>query len=753
MLSRPDLELVARDQSLPGLATVLDPLEMVRVLRRFRPEIDCPASIEYVRYKPGTSCLVGYRVRCEGSDLLLGVYARRPDSTDKLAKIAKKPGAQSPLGSGNLLVPDLSMAISVFPNDPRLKGLKRIAEPEKQFTLLSELLSSQRMVISKVEVIRYRPARRCVLRVTEQGGQSFVVKFYDQPDFALARQRAVAFTSAGNLRVPELVGESERGFALASEWLAGATFKACHRDAERVGRALVELHQQSPADLPVFTRSMQMESAQVLAEDLGCLWPPLAARCSRLANVISVELAQHAGGFKSIHGDFYADQVLVPEHDIGFVDFDEAAWGSPAWDIGNFSAHLVHRALSAEAGDGSTECSDVLLQAYCAAGGEVSTAEVRLQTALGLLRLAPRPFRERHSDWPDRMEAIVARAEELLPYAATASSKKRQRPVDPQLPLLAQALEPRAAERQFQLSAPALATSSVVSADLIRHKQGRRCLIEYEVVSATGARTTLLGKMHARGVDRRSYRVQRDLWQLSFGAASPDGIAVAEPVAIVPALGLWLQRQVAGETVTSLLEKGKLPDPCVAAAAIAKMHNAQVRVSRRWSVEQEVDLLRDRLRQFAVARPELGDSLGRLMSACEALAKRAVLVPDKVLHRDFYPDNLLFHRAGVALIDLDLVALGDPAVDVGNFLAHVTELSLRRWGEPDRFSGWQSRFQHAYCTLSGSTPNIRIYELLTLVRLAEISTRLADRRFLTDAMLELCKSRLGKALEAVGEQA
>ncbi len=628
-----------------------------------------------------------------------------------------------------------------------------MAEPVKQSALLRKLLSSETVEAKAFEVIRYRPARRCVVRATDGEGRSLLVKFYDKSDFALARQRAVAFRSAGDLAIPKLMGESESAFVLASEWLPGAPFHACHHDAERVGRALLELHQQTPADLPMSTRSMQGQSAEVLAEDLGRLWPPLADRCRRLARLISAALVQHDGRMTATHGDFYADQLLVAEDRIGFVDFDEAAWGSPAWDIGNFSAHLMYRALTGRPDQDMEARSEGLLAAYCAAGGEVSEAEVRLQTALGLLRLAPRPFRERHADWPDRIEAILARAEELLPRNSPPSPKNAEHPVDSQLPLLAHALEPAEAEGHIQLSAAGLATCRVESANLVRHKHGRRCLIEYEVVSAPGAPTILLGKMRARGVDCRSYQVQRHLWQTGFGAASRDGIVVAEPVAIVPALGLWLQRRVPGETVTRLLEEGKLPDPEVAAAAIAKLHKAAVPVSRRWTAAQELEVLRNRLEQFRTARPELGGRLGRLMDACEALAEMAVSVPEKVLHRDFYPDNLLFDTAGVAIIDLDLVALGDPAVDVGNFLAHVTELSLRRWGEPDHFSGWQSRFQNAYCSLSGPTPNTRIYELLTLVRLTEISTRMADRRFLTGTMLDLCESRLGEALGLVEEQA
>jgi len=87
MLSPPDLDLVRRDAALPGLATVLEPAAMVAALRRHRPgRRYCDAEITYVRYKPGTSCLVGYRVKVDGEEMLFGAQARRPDTRDKLVK-------------------------------------------------------------------------------------------------------------------------------------------------------------------------------------------------------------------------------------------------------------------------------------------------------------------------------------------------------------------------------------------------------------------------------------------------------------------------------------------------------------------------------------------------------------------------------------------------------------------------------------------------------------------------------------------
>ena len=48
-----------------------------------------------------------------------------------------------------------------------------------------------------------------------------------------------------------------------------------------------------------------------------------------------------------------------------------------------------------------------------------------------------------------------------------------------------------------------------------------------------------------------------------------------------------------------------------------------------------------------------------------------------VVHRDLYEEQVLVDRR-VALIDLDDAALGPPELDLGNLLAHVELLELRR---------------------------------------------------------------------------
>jgi hypothetical protein len=92
MLWRDDARLVERDRGLPGLGVVLDPEAVVDWLRRHGPDTGVrDARPQYVRYKPGTSCLVTYAVEATDGSAVLTVKAYRPPALDKLAKAARLP--------------------------------------------------------------------------------------------------------------------------------------------------------------------------------------------------------------------------------------------------------------------------------------------------------------------------------------------------------------------------------------------------------------------------------------------------------------------------------------------------------------------------------------------------------------------------------------------------------------------------------------------------------------------------------------
>ena len=724
MLSPANRELVARDPALPGLALLLDPPALLAWLRGRWPALALSGlEPSYLRYKPGTSCLAGYRLMVDGKATWLTFIARRRDAFEKFEKVLLKSGLPGPFGAGRELVPELALTMASFPTDRGLKRLWRVAQPQAWGPLLGKLHLPCEAVI---EPLRYRPERRFVGRVARDHASLAVLKLHAPEAFARALTNASAFVSAGPLVVPRLIGSSPRHGAVASEWLAGSSARSDATSARRIGAALVALHRQSAPSLAQLTCRDQQASARALAEDIAALLPALAKRAGLLADRIAKVLQSDAPAV-SLHGDCHLEQILDLGETIALVDFDEAARGPAAWDFGNLQAH---QALS-EPGNGAA-FKEALLEGYRAAGGTVTERDVAAQTALGLLRLATRPFREQLPDWPKAIAAILTQAEAVCP-ASAGSAAVLSIALDPALPQLGAALDPRRAADAF---AEAGLPVRVTSARLVRHKPGRRCLIAYQLADCSGRKFSAYGKLRAKGADSRVFALQQELWQQGFGRSGWAGVQVPEPLALVPSLGLWLQAGVPSEAFSV---ETCAPEP--AAKAITALHGTRVRPLKRHLVVDELAILDARLCTLAERRPDWSDRLARLLRAARQRAALAQPVALRPIHRDFYHDHLLCGAAGFHLIDLDLICLGDPAVDFGNFTAHLTELALREHGDPHHFAWWSARFAGAACrNLHGPRPvNVRIYEFLSLLRLVEIADRMPERRANAEPLLALCE--------------
>jgi aminoglycoside phosphotransferase (APT) family kinase protein len=119
-------------------------------------------------------------------------------------------------------------------------------------------------------------------------------------------------------------------------------------------------------------------------------------------------------------------------------------------------------------------------------------------------------------------------------------------------------------------------------------------------------------------------------------------------------------------------------------------------------------------------------------------------------HRDFYPDQVLVDGDRLCVIDFDLFCDGDPGLDVGNFSAHITEHSLRMFGDAAALAPLERALEEAYVTCAGEAvrERVRVYASLTLARHVHLSTLFAERRAFTEPLLALCEQRLGLAVAA-----
>jgi aminoglycoside phosphotransferase (APT) family kinase protein len=275
-------------------------------------------------------------------------------------------------------------------------------------------------------------------------------------------------------------------------------------------------------------------------------------------------------------------------------------------------------------------------------------------------------------------------------------------------------------------------------------------LIEYDVnlerPGAVADGITFVGKAKARGADESTFRLLQSLRSAGFGDDSADRVLVPEPIVIIPDFQMWLQSKVPGIAATVLLGG---PDGIALAGEIAraahKLHQTDVVPCRRvHTLEDELAILRDRMQLVAEVKPEWSDRLEQLLAACDRLGATLPPPSPRGIHRDFYADHVMVDGNRLYLLDFDLYCRGDPAVDIGNFVGHLIEQSLRIYGVPSELAQAQEELERQFAALAGVTTvrAVQAYTTFTLVRHIYISTQFAQRRHTTQALLEHCESRL-----------
>ena len=320
---------------------------------------------------------------------------------------------------------------------------------------------------------------------------------------------------------------------------------------------------------------------------------------------------------------------------------------------------------------------------------------------------------------------------------------------DPVLRHSAAALEPVAVTQAFaaaRFASEDLSGDRLQSIHVTRHKPGRRCVIEYQLVANdNSAAMTLIGKIRRKRTGRSAFELSRAFCAHGFHAAAADGISVPDAIAYVKKLGLWLQRKVPGEEATALLLTPTGPDIAARIAKAAfKIHHSNVPVARVHGIDNELEILESCLDQVVRAQPTWKFRIERLKLCAQRLAETLGNRETCGIHRDFYADQIIVDGDRLWLLDFDLYCQGDPALDIGNFIGHVTEQSLRVSGYPKTLFAVEQAIEDGYVALAGESMRypIRVYALLTLMRHIYLSTQHESRRHTTEWLLTLCETRV-----------
>ena len=416
MLTAGDLALVRRDQAIPGLSVVLDPDAVLALAARSGGAAAVAARPTYARYKPATSCVVGYELTTTEGPVFLYAKAHAPAAAAKLAKARIKDVRDERWGVGVTLIDEQLVMLAAAASDRDLPAMQVFADCGRSERLMRRLLPDHPDLWRRQpRTIRHKPERRWVGLAKRDDGQPIaLIKAYRNADVRRARtlQRHLAAPPGRPL------GWSERHAALASRWVPGTTLAEMLRTdpaarTSGVGAALAALHATTPTRDVGHDGGRRVDSALgPAAGAIANVLPHFETRVRRLAAELRSIVTSGDADQCVVHGDFSAEQVVVSAAGVHLIDFDQAHIADPAADLASFGAGLIRAGLEGRLHpDRIAALLDGLVAEYEHAGGPPVRDRLAEHLAGALLRMAIAPFRERHTEWPMTCAALVEEAE------------------------------------------------------------------------------------------------------------------------------------------------------------------------------------------------------------------------------------------------------------------------------------------------------------------------------------------------------
>lgn len=724
--------------SLPALDELLDPSQL---LARLSPIRDTRAALVeatpfYLRWKPGTSALLGVRLtwRLETGDeeTLASLYLG--EGRTQAAAKARSQRLLDPLFGPALRELDDALFIA-FPNDRRLKGLNavaderrvgnRLAQPGSPFGMRALRVRSRD---SSVRPVRWKPGRRAVLELhlklvddasgyREQWRAFARVMPARELEDRVERWRAAAAVCA--LAAPDVVFvDRERGW-FATSPATGRPLSSAPGEPLRasIASVLSALHAERSPTLGTRPDTVERDAALHALEYLARIAPELAERARTLGERLVAAhwmLAMQEPVFT--HGDLGVDQLLVQGTRVSVIDWDEAANGDPHFDHASLAADLRSRGL--DAGWVEPLARSVL-------GGRFDAERFAWQCAAAEARRVTQDLQRGRADWCSRAVDGLAAAERAL---AVSKRPAHRRPNGASAWLSAlldparRATVPGADASGVRLTAvwpegdgavvrleyanghgprlrwlrvddavevfdfprdpalpllqPLLATGRFRAAG---HRLGRRAAL-----CESGARRFLF--LRPERALEKSYASVCD----AHRRLSHAGVSSSRPLGLSGDGSGWWAEAVAGRILRPECEESATWRAL--GATLARAHSAlRGESAPLGALAAAVAAGRRQVELMRLADPEFAARLDREL---DAVPRHLSSGHAAFVHGDLHPQQVLVARE-MTLLDWERARVGEAEEDLGNFSAHLA------WGPcPGAAAAWAA-FLHGYRAAGG----------------------------------------------------
>ena len=181
------------------------------------------------------------------------------------------------------------------------------------------------------------------------------------------------------------------------------------------------------------------------------------------------------------------------------------------------------------------------------------------------------------------------------------------------------------------------------------------------------------------------------LWQDGF--CKPHGLNIPQPLGYWNKLHLRLREKACGKLLKDWINytDADWTAPMRRVGAwLAKLHNSNIKVSRRFNIENETRILHGWLEDLmdsdclwiAHEKQRIAEVMEELISRTGKIELNNVCLT----HGDFHPENIFVRGNSITVIDFEQSTIGDPASDLGYLLGEMDVQSDRYWNRRGRLS-------------------------------------------------------------------
>jgi tRNA A-37 threonylcarbamoyl transferase component Bud32 len=255
--------------------------------------------------------------------------------------------------------------------------------------------------------------------------------------------------------------------------------------------------------------------------------------------------------------------------------------------------------------------------------------------------------------------------------------------------------------------------------------------------------TAIIAKYYPDDEGERTARVTASVCEALGRSPGRRALGIPRVLGYDAQRRLLLQEPVPGTRYDAILSgPGALRALALAGRALAALHALDAAAGPPLAMRDHLrDLIHPHPARLARAvpalRPRLGRILRTLLLADAAWRDRRADVP---IHRDVHPKQLFLDGRRVCLIDWDLSARGDAALDLGNFVAYLRA----RLHLDDAATGALTQ-GYAAAGAPDTLERVPVYEALTYVRLACKRFRLG-----APGWRDGCAGLIGRAEQCLG---